>query len=128
MGVTTRWIVGTSLCIQNAKFGDCVLKNKSLAQASFFRSSSRKVDILNNVNSLFGVIIVAVSFSQIREHASFKPEVILLTVFGTCLLIGAGQNAVFNRYILSNKVLASIGLISYPFTSGIGLCCPLGSL
>lgn len=38
----------------------------------------------------------------------------LLPTVGTVLLISAGPNAAINRYVLSNKALISIGLISYP--------------
>ena len=39
---------------------------------------------------------------------------ILLAVIGVFLLIASGANTFINKYILSNRVLVGIGLISYP--------------
>lgn len=75
---------------------------------------SQEIDILRNVISFVGLVLVGISFYKIGTGASFKPEIAVFAVFGTCCVIAVGPKAIFNNYILSNKVLVSIGLISYP--------------
>ena len=80
----------------------------------FLREASADIRILINGSSLVGVALIVFSFYKIAIGSAFRPDIALITVTGTCLIIIAGPAAIFNKYILSNRLLVSIGLISYP--------------
>lgn len=68
----------------------------------------------SNVQSLLGTLFLIAGFALIRENQAFPGYWALLPVFGSTLLISAGPTAILNRWLLSNKVMVWIGLISYP--------------
>jgi peptidoglycan/LPS O-acetylase OafA/YrhL len=60
---------------------------------------------------LFFILVAAVLF----DHATpFPGWFALLPVSGAVLLIYAGPLSIVNRFVLSNRVMVGIGLISYP--------------
>lgn len=65
---------------------------------------------LQNFKSIFGFAILAL----IMCHGRFSVLGALVAVFGSFLIISAGEDAWINRKILSNKIMLGIGLISYP--------------
>lgn len=67
-----------------------------------------------NINSLVGIFLVLGALLTLRKHTEYPGYRALMPVMGAFFLISAGQNAWINRKILSNKILVSIGLISYP--------------
>ena len=69
---------------------------------------------LINIASLTGVLLIAYGFRRINNEQPYPGPWALLPVLGAALIITAGQNAYFNRVILSNKIAVSIGLISFP--------------
>ena len=73
-----------------------------------FSSNSRQVA------STLGVLLLAVAFFKIDKGRPFPGTWAILPVLGTCLLIFAGSTAWFNRFVLSNRVLVWVGLISFP--------------
>jgi peptidoglycan/LPS O-acetylase OafA/YrhL len=60
----------------------------------------------------FGLILTAVSWIDVTDQ--FPGWLVLLPTVGTALIIFAGTETIINRYILGNRCLAYIGLISYP--------------
>ena len=59
----------------------------------------------------FALILTAVFALESKDFPGYKA---LLPVMGAVLMIGAGKDAVLNRYLLSNRVMVWFGLISYP--------------
>ena len=66
-----------------------------------------------NTLSMIGILLLIGGFILIDQHRLFPGWWASLPVFGTVLIIAAGQSA-FNRYLLSNRLMVGIGLISFP--------------
>ena len=69
-----------------------------------------KAGTLNNL----GVLLLAFAFYRIDKTRPYPGTWALLPVLGAFCLIAAGTNAWFNRYVLANRAMVGIGLISYP--------------
>jgi len=67
-----------------------------------------------NAISAAGAVLLALGFAIITRSDPFPGWRALLPVLGTALLIAAGPHAWLNRVLLSNRLMVSIGLISYP--------------
>jgi hypothetical protein len=67
-----------------------------------------------SVLSFLGFILIVVGFVVINEGRSFPGWWALLPVLGSGLLIAAGPEAIFNKTVLSKRLLVGIGLISFP--------------
>ncbi|OAI20757.1 hypothetical protein A1507_04695 [Methylomonas koyamae] len=68
----------------------------------------------NHISSLLGIILIGIGFGLIHKESNFPGWYALLPSLGAALLIAAGQEALVNRFVLSNRVLIWFGLISYP--------------
>jgi len=68
----------------------------------------------SEVRSALGLILFIIGFFAITKGDAFPGYWAALPVLGTVLVISAGQQAWFNRLVLSNRALILIGLISYP--------------
>lgn len=68
----------------------------------------------NHLQSLLGALFLILGFIFIRENHAFPGYWAALPVLGSALLISAGPTAILNRWLLSNKPMVWIGLISYP--------------
>lgn len=64
--------------------------------------------------SVIGLILIILGMCLITKKSDFPGLLALLPVSGAFLLISAGPTAWVNKFILSNKILVSFGLISYP--------------
>jgi peptidoglycan/LPS O-acetylase OafA/YrhL len=64
--------------------------------------------------SILGFILIAIGFVVINESRAFPGWWALLPVLGSGLLIAAGPEAIFNKTILSRRLLVGVGLISFP--------------
>jgi peptidoglycan/LPS O-acetylase OafA/YrhL len=69
---------------------------------------------LRQMASALGVLLLAIAFYRIDKGRPFPGTWAMLPVLGTFLLIFAGPSAWFNRFVLSNRLLVWIGLISFP--------------
>jgi peptidoglycan/LPS O-acetylase OafA/YrhL len=69
---------------------------------------------LRQTASALGVLLLAIAFYRIDKGRPFPGTWAMLPVLGTFLLIFAGPSAWFNRFVLSNRLLVWIGLISFP--------------
>lgn len=67
-----------------------------------------------DIQSVTGVVLLAVGFALISKGRYFPSWWALLPTVGAFLIISAGPKALFNKYVLSNKLRIGIGLISYP--------------
>ena len=65
--------------------------------------------------SILGLSLLLLGFILVRNTDNNFPGIqALLPILGSVLIIAAGPNAIFNKYVLSHKVLVFLGLISYP--------------
>lgn len=64
--------------------------------------------------SLAGLLLLAFSFTMISEKSAFPGWLVLLPVTASVFLISAGPESLVNHYLLSNRFMVLIGLISYP--------------
>lgn len=69
---------------------------------------------LGNSQSILGMILLSAGFVLINEKGAFPGWWVLMPVMGSALMISAGPQAIFNRWILSNRMMVWVGLISYP--------------
>jgi peptidoglycan/LPS O-acetylase OafA/YrhL len=81
------------------------------ANAASDHSSSK---ISSNMTAWFGVLLLAIGVFFISPERRFPGFWALFPTIAAYLLIKAGPAAWFNQYILSNKLLVWIGLISFP--------------
>lgn len=67
-----------------------------------------------NWQSTIGLLLIAVAVMYINKDRAFPGWWALLPTLGAFLIISAQPTAWVNRYLLGNRVMVSIGLISYP--------------
>ncbi len=67
-----------------------------------------------NVLSLSGGVLLIASVVVIDKDSVFPGFLALLPVSGSVLMIVAGPQAWLNKHVMANRMLVSIGLISYP--------------
>lgn len=67
-----------------------------------------------NWQSIIGLLLIAIAVMSINKDRAFPGWLALLPTLGAFLIISAQPTAWVNRYLLSNRVLVLIGLISYP--------------
>ena len=82
--------------------------------ASLTLVRSRLHIVLANSGSIFGAVLIGASLFYLNKNILFPGWWALLPTAGACLILAGGDTAWFNRKILSNRVLAWFGLISYP--------------
>ncbi len=70
--------------------------------------------LISNLCSAFGLAFILVGFLLINEKSTFPGWWALLPVVGAAMLIAAGSQAWINKWLLSNKPMVWVGLISYP--------------
>ncbi|HXD75509.1 MAG TPA: acyltransferase family protein [Vicinamibacterales bacterium] len=69
---------------------------------------------LRHLCSLAGIGLIVLAVVKLDSAAAFPGWKVLAPVAGTCLVIGAGSSAWFNRRLLSLPPVVWLGLISYP--------------
>lgn len=80
-------------------------------------SRGKIVDIsmnLRNMLSGVGLLLVSAAIATYDNQTLFPGWSALLPTLGATLLILAGPTALVNRFVLSNRLMVGIGLISYP--------------
>jgi len=90
------------------------MKNKFGFVLSKMTYGGMEINKSNSVISFVGAFALFSGIILINEESQFPGYWALLPVFGSFLIIFAGQDAWFNRIVLSNRVFVWIGLISYP--------------
>jgi peptidoglycan/LPS O-acetylase OafA/YrhL len=81
----------------------------------FVPNSDVKPDVVyRHLLSTLGSAMVISSIFVITRRIDFPGVAALLPVVGAYLIINAGPAAWFNRFVLSNRILVFVGLISYP--------------
>ena len=69
---------------------------------------------VRHVQSIVGVGLIVLGLVMTRSTKAFPGWWALLPVLGAASCIAAGPSGVLNRYLLSNRLMVWIGLISYP--------------
>jgi peptidoglycan/LPS O-acetylase OafA/YrhL len=64
--------------------------------------------------SLVGIALIVIGLVTIHPNYSFPGWWALLPTIGAVLLIAAGPSGLVNKWLLSNRWMVGIGLISYP--------------
>ncbi|MET3183076.1 UNVERIFIED_ORG: peptidoglycan/LPS O-acetylase OafA/YrhL [Variovorax guangxiensis] len=67
-----------------------------------------------HLQSIVGMALLVLGLVMTRSTKAFPGWWALLPVLGAVSCIAAGPNGVLNKYLLSNRVMVWIGLISYP--------------
>jgi len=74
----------------------------------------RSLKIPANISSTLGLILISLGIVLLDHSKAFPGWWALLPVLGTCFIIAAGENASFNKRVLSHPKMIWVGLISYP--------------
>ena len=67
-----------------------------------------------NISANAGLILLIIALAMITPKTAFPGWAALLPILGAILLILAGPGSWVNQYILANRFVVFIGLISYP--------------
>lgn len=79
-----------------------------------YKEKHIRPEVFNNTLSFLGLVLIVIALFSIDKKTFFPGWWAALPVLGTVLLLLSGQQAWFNRIILSHPVLVRIGLISFP--------------
>ena len=71
-------------------------------------------NVTNNIISAIGLLAIIAGILSIKNDLRFPGAKALIPVLGSLLIIGAGSGAIINKYVLSNRIMVFLGLISYP--------------
>lgn len=74
----------------------------------------KQSSLVSHVLSVTGAALLAGAMLIMTGERSFPGWWALMPVVGATCLIGAGQNGVINRYVLSTRPMVWFGLISFP--------------
>ncbi len=85
-----------------------------LGRMLFVDSSPNGISALQNIKASLGLLLVVIAVGWINEGTAFPGVWALLPTMGAFLIISAGPEARINRWILANRILVFVGLISYP--------------
>lgn len=85
-----------------------------LKAGASLENSTDRGEILNNLLSVCGAILIGSGLFIINKDRHFPGSWALLPTAGAAFVIGAGEHAWLNRKILSNRILVWFGLISFP--------------
>ena len=85
-----------------------------LARIMYREAPANDGRTLENVLSLAGFALLAVSFWKITKSTVFPGAWAAVPVMGAFCVIAAGQHAWLNRVLLANRVAVFFGLISFP--------------
>ncbi|MFZ5737395.1 MAG: acyltransferase family protein [Pseudomonadota bacterium] len=69
---------------------------------------------LRNIGAVVGLVLIATGAALIDRSRAFPSWWAVLPVLGAALLIGTGPGTWVGRWLLGNRVMVYVGLISYP--------------
>jgi peptidoglycan/LPS O-acetylase OafA/YrhL len=82
--------------------------------ASVAQHRSKHNILRTNLRSLLGFVLLALALALLDRRRAFPGWWALLPTLGAALVIASGQDALLSRWLLSNRLVVWIGLISYP--------------
>ena len=80
----------------------------------FNKLSNNKKQIYKNLISIIGIAFITCGLIFISNNGVYPGAKALIPVLGAIFVIASGKDAYINRYVLANKVMVFLGLISYP--------------
>lgn len=81
--------------------------------AYLFLHKSHFILIHSNFKSIIGLVAILTASFALNKDMHYPSWLALLPTLGAFLIISS-SSSIFNRHILGNRILVSIGLISYP--------------
>lgn len=78
------------------------------------QDDSRKSYVIKNICSVAGLSLIVLGSLLITKESKFPGWLALIPVIGTTLLIYSNKQAYLNSFVLSNRILVWVGLISFP--------------
>jgi peptidoglycan/LPS O-acetylase OafA/YrhL len=78
------------------------------------RPRESRVRTFDQLKSAFGCVVLGAAILLLAKRETFPGWWALLPTLGAVLVINAGPDAFINRFILSNRLVVWVGLISYP--------------
>ena len=90
------------------------MKLTTIYQSEFYNKIIHKKNIIINLLSFFGLILILIGVVSINKESKFPGWLAIYPTLGTAMIILSGTSTIINRYVLSNKIAVWIGLISYP--------------
>lgn len=100
--------------LAGAVLAHLTLQKKQAAIAAGTVSVPAEAGMLANLQSIAGALLLAAGVFLLNKESAFPGYWALLPVLGAVLIIAAGEKALINKYVLSNKLMVWVGLISYP--------------
>ena len=88
--------------------------NAFLNTIIYSHSAQANPNTFRNIQSFIGTALIVTGLLTITKEGYFPGTLALLPTLGAVLIISAGQQALVNRLILSNRILVWFGLISFP--------------
>jgi hypothetical protein len=113
---TTRFwelLSGCLLYLLKRKDTYSKLKNNIITK-KFYLNFIFESKLINKISSIIGFLIICIALIIANDNYNWPGRLCILTIIGTILIINAGPDSIFNKYILSNKFCVYIGKISYP--------------
>ncbi|MGO4705898.1 acyltransferase family protein [Microvirga sp. 2MCAF38] len=80
----------------------------------FWGDAQGRIYFAREVASVLGALLIGASVALISKEDRFPGFWAVLPVFGATLTILAGPRAFLNRYLLTNRIMVWVGLISFP--------------
>lgn len=93
--------------------GALLLAESSQLWRYFHRLSDVPKSRLQNIASVTGLLLLSIAAMNLSKDDLFPGVLALIPVVAACLIISAGPSAMVNQYLLANRVVIFIGLISY---------------
>lgn len=97
--------------LPHARFWE-ILSGAALASVYPREVTSSRIAV--NVMSLAGALLVAAGVLVTHPQSLFPGFYVVLPIAGTLMMIAAGSRCYLNKYLLSNRMLVWVGIISYP--------------
>jgi peptidoglycan/LPS O-acetylase OafA/YrhL len=91
-----------------------LLAGALLAVLTLNTSTAAASKLSQNAKSIVGVLLIAAAIYLLTKDKRFPGWWAVLPVLGGYLIIAAGSVSWFNRVVLSNRIMVSLGLVSYP--------------
>lgn len=91
-----------------------LLAGSILAYISMKQAGAPGSRLMAHSKATIGIVLLLAGMLLLKKDSAFPGYWALLPVVGAVLVIAAGEQAWFNRYVLSNRMMVWVGLISYP--------------